>query len=118
LEWMCDAALSVGTAPQLATPELLRRRAEFQGPIKARVAANLAALRSLIASSSGLKALWPEGGWCVPVRCAGIGDDEAFAIRLVEEAGVLVQPGYFFDFDDEETVVLSLLTPPEAFREG
>lgn len=54
----------------------------------------------------------------MPVHCAGIGDDERFAIRLVEEAGVLVQPGYFFEFDDEETVVASLLVPEEVFREG
>jgi len=118
LEWMCDAALSVGTAPQLACAPLLARRAEFQGPIRARLEENLAALRAVADSCPRLKPLWPKGGWCVPVRCAGIEDDETFAIRLVEEAGVIAQPGYFFDFDDEETLVVSLLTPPELFREG
>lgn len=118
LETMCDAALSVGTAPQVACAPLLRRRAEFQGPIKTRVAENLASLSALVADVKGLQVLWPEGGWCVPLRVDGVEDDEAFAIRLVEEHGVLVQPGYFFDFDDEETIVISLLTPPEVFREG
>lgn len=118
LETMCDAALSVGTAPQVACAPLLRRRTEFQGPIKARLAENLATLRARVEGVHGLQVLWPEGGWCVPVRCGGIEDDEAFAIRLVKEAGVLVQPGYFFDFDDEETIVVSLLAPPEIFREG
>lgn len=118
LEWMCDAHLSVGTAPQLACAPLLRRRAEFQDPIRARLAKNLATLRAIADGAPGLQVLWPQGGWCVPVHCAGIGDDERFAIRLVEEAGVLVQPGYFFEFDDEETVVASLLVPEEVFREG
>jgi aspartate/methionine/tyrosine aminotransferase len=123
LEWMCDAHLSVGTAPQLAAPELLRRRAEFQQPIRERLRENLAALREIASRHPWMRPMWPQGGWCVPIRCPGIGDDEAFAIRLVEEDGVLVQPGYFYDFgdgdgDDEETIVVSLLTPPEIFREG
>jgi aspartate/methionine/tyrosine aminotransferase len=118
LEYMCDAALSVGTAPQLACAGLLRGRSAFQGPIMARIAENLATLGALCAGHDRLKPLWPQGGWCLPVRCVGIDDDEAFAIRLVEETGVLVQPGYFFDFEDDETIVLSLLTPPEDFRNG
>jgi alanine-synthesizing transaminase len=118
LEWICDAHLSVGTASQLAAPELLRRRTEFQNPIRARIAANLSPLREVAASDPRLQPLWPQGGWCLPVRCEGIGDDEEFAIRLVETEGVLVQPGYFFDFEDEEIIVISLLPPPEIFREG
>ena len=38
--------------------------------------------------------------------------------KVVEEEGVLAQPGYFFDFGDDETLVLGLLVEPEAFREG
>jgi aspartate/methionine/tyrosine aminotransferase len=118
LEWMCDAYLSVSTASQLACAALLPRRAEFAGPLRARIEANLETLRGLAAGRPRLRPLWPEGGWCLPVRCEGIGDDEAFAIRLVREEGVLAQPGYFFDFDDEETLVLGLLTEPDVFREG
>ncbi len=118
LEWICDAHLSVSTAAQLAAPELLRRSGEFQHPIRVRLAENLGILREIADGYPALHPLWPQGGWCVPIRDAGIGDDEAFAIRLVEESGVLVQPGYFYDFDDEETIVASLLAPPEDFREG
>jgi alanine-synthesizing transaminase len=118
LEWMCDAHLSVSSASQLAAPELLRRCAEFQGPIQARIATNLMTLRKFAEMNLRLQPLWPEGGWCFPVRCVGIRDDEEFAIRLVTDEGVLVQPGYFFDFEDEETVVISLLPEPAIFREG
>jgi len=31
---------------------------------------------------------------------------------------VLVQPGFFYDFETEAFLVLSLLTEPEIFREG
>lgn len=122
LEWICDAYLSVGAAPQAACAGLLRRRAEFQGPIRERLERNRAALREFAARHAGLRPLWPQGGWCVPVRCVGIVedgmDDEAFATRLVETEGVHVQPGYFFDFEEEDLIVLSLLPEPEIFREG
>jgi alanine-synthesizing transaminase len=118
LEWMCDAHLSVSSASQLAAPELLRRRVEFQKPIRERIATNLATLREFTATNQRLQPLWPQGGWCLPVRCVGIRDDEEFAIRLVKDEGVLIQPGYFFDFEDEETIVISLLPDPEIFRGG
>jgi hypothetical protein len=31
---------------------------------------------------------------------------------------VLAHPGYFFDFESEDVLVLSLLTEPEIFKEG
>jgi len=31
---------------------------------------------------------------------------------------VLVQPGFFYDFETEAFLVMSLLTPPEIFQEG
>ena len=37
---------------------------------------------------------------------------------LLGEHGVLVQPGYFFDFESEAFLVVSLLTEPETFAEG
>jgi alanine-synthesizing transaminase len=122
LEWICDAYLSVGTAPQNACAPLLRRRAEFQEPLRERLRLNLETLREFAGNHAGLEPLWPRGGWCVPVRCPGIVksgmDDEAFAIRLLESEGVQVHPGYFFDFGSEDILVLSLLPDPEMFREG
>ncbi|MGC4090340.1 MAG: hypothetical protein QM756_21165 [Polyangiaceae bacterium] len=39
-------------------------------------------------------------------------------LGLLREHGVLVQPGYFYDFDSEPFVVVSLLTPEAALDEG
>jgi aspartate/methionine/tyrosine aminotransferase len=44
--------------------------------------------------------------------------DEARAIALARNTGVLVYPGYFFDFDRDGYVVISLLVPPADFRAG
>jgi alanine-synthesizing transaminase len=38
--------------------------------------------------------------------------------RLLAEQGVLVHPGYFFDFPREAFLVLSLLPPRDVFEEA
>ena len=38
-------------------------------------------------------------------------------VALLEDE-VLVQPGYFYDFESEPWAIVSLITPPETFREG
>jgi hypothetical protein len=44
--------------------------------------------------------------------------EEEWVLTLLSEAGVLVHPGYFFDFPAPTYLVLSLLPRPEVFREG
>ena len=39
-------------------------------------------------------------------------------LSLLANDGVLVQPGFFFDFEREAFLVLSLLTPEDVFHEG
>jgi len=38
--------------------------------------------------------------------------------RLIREDGVLVHPGYFFDFAREAFLVLSLIVEPAVFDRG
>ena len=52
------------------------------------------------------------------VQAPAIMPDEARAIALVRDAGVLVHPGYFFDFDRDGYFVVSLLVQPGEFRAG
>jgi aspartate/methionine/tyrosine aminotransferase len=52
------------------------------------------------------------------VRVPRVLGEEAWAMELLERDGVVVHPGYFFDFPGEAYLVLSLLTEPDAFREG
>jgi alanine-synthesizing transaminase len=41
--------------------------------------------------------------------------EEGFVVDLLERTGVLVHPGYFFDFEREAFLVLSLLPEPALF---
>jgi alanine-synthesizing transaminase len=55
-----------------------------------------------------------EAGWYAIVR----GREEGDEIRLLRDHDVLVQPGYFYDFESSGSLVVSLLTPTDVFREG
>lgn len=118
LEIVADTYLPVATPVQVALPALLARREELQAPIRQRLATNLGVLRSALVSAPGASLLEPEGGWSAVLRVPATCSEEERVLRLLQEQGVLVHPGYFFDFPREAYLVLSLLPPPDAFREG
>ncbi len=119
LEVIADTYLSVGTPVQVALPALLEEREAVQNAILARVRANLAALCSACAEGeSAISVLAPEGGWSAIIRVPRVLGDEQWALGLLEEKGVLVQPGYFFDFETPGHLVVSLLPGAAAFAEG
>jgi alanine-synthesizing transaminase len=118
LEWIADTYLSVSTPVQQAAPRLLEIGKEIQSQIAARVRANLAWLESAIAANSPCRTLAVEGGWYATLQVPRIRREEDWALELLAEDNVLVQPGFFFDFESEAFLVLSLLTEPETFQQG
>ena len=82
-----------------------------------RTIANLQALQQGLDGSAG-SVLNVEGGWYGIVRVPATQSEEEWTLRLLREQDVLVQPGFYFDFETEAFLVLSLLTPPETFQEG
>ena len=59
-----------------------------------------------------------EGGWYAVLQLPAVRSEEAWVVGLVSEAGVLVQPGWFYDFAREPYAVVSLLTPEPIFCDG
>ena len=113
LEYVADAYLSVSSMAQaLATP-LLAESANYEKRIQERLQQNLAVLREKFPSK-----YCPEvsGGWYAVVRLGD--DDEELTLRLLREKHVLVQPGFFFDFEEDGWIVISLLQEPDIFAEG
>ena len=108
LEIIADTYLSAGTPVQIALPTLLNLRDSVQTQIRERLGENLGTLKS-----SGLKALDVEAGWYSVVAY-----EEGAEIRLLRDHDVLVQPGYFYDFEKSGYIVISLLTRPDVFVEG
>jgi len=118
LELIADTYLSVAAPVQHALPLLLEYGELVRGQIAARVRSNLQALAALCREQPACELLTVEGGWYAILRVPRTRSEEEWALELIERDGVLVQPGFFFDFDAEAYLVLSLLTPPDSFRVG
>ena len=118
LELICDTYLSVSTAAQVALPALVRAGAAIRAAITDRIRANDALVREVTVRHPACSALRTEGGWSTVIRVPATHGEEALVTALVEEDGVLLHPGYFFDFAHEAFLVLSLLTPPGDLAAG
>jgi aspartate/methionine/tyrosine aminotransferase len=116
LSLIADSYLSPNTPVQLALPALLRGRAPVREAILARARANRDKLAALC-HDTAVSLLRVEGGWYATLRVPSTHSDEEWALALIEH-GVLVQPGYFFDFDSGAYLVVSLLTPEATLAEG
>ncbi|MBC7173547.1 MAG: pyridoxal phosphate-dependent aminotransferase, partial [Polyangiaceae bacterium] len=117
LEHLNDAYLSAGAPVQEAAPRLLELRGRVQRAILARCRSNLAILDSALSCCPALSRTRVEGGWYALVRLPRVRSEEEWVLGLLD-IGVLVQPGWFYDFADEAWVVLSLITPEDAFAAG
>jgi hypothetical protein len=117
LEWIADTYLSVSTPVQCAAARLLQVGDAIQRQIRDRCAANLAAARKALAASAG-NILTVEGGWYITVQVPQIRSEEEWTLELLEREDVLVQPGFFYDFETEAFLIVSLLTAPAVFNEG
>ncbi|HME11148.1 MAG TPA: hypothetical protein VKG25_29095, partial [Bryobacteraceae bacterium] len=110
LELIADTYLSVSTPVQYAAARLLAVRQDVQAQSCARIRANFSVLPG--------NALDVEGGWYAIIRMPRTRNEEEWVLHLLSEHNVLVQPGYFFDFESEAFLVVSLLTPESILREG
>jgi|CXWL01.1.fsa_nt_gi aspartate/methionine/tyrosine aminotransferase len=114
LEFIADTYLSAATPIQLALPSILEQRVRLQAPIRARLRRNLGALKRAVAAHPELTLLPAEGGWSALVQCPATHSDEERALMALE-AGVLIHPGHFFDFDSGCYLVVSLLCETSVF---
>jgi alanine-synthesizing transaminase len=119
LELVADTYLSVNTPVLAALPALLAIGAQRRAEIGARVQENRRRLSAAVGGTGAVRLLPGEGGWSAILRLPSTRSDEDWAVALLEEDGVLVQPGYFFDLEGlGSTLVLSLLVPPADLEEG
>jgi aspartate/methionine/tyrosine aminotransferase len=117
LELIADAFLSPNAPVLHAFPSWFAERKPLHEAIDARLRRNLAALGRATAASP-VSRLRVEGGWYAVLRLPSTDSDEGWALGLLEQAGVVVHPGYFFDFEGPPHVVVSLLSDEATFEAG
>ncbi len=115
LEFLADTYLSVNTPIQMALPEILTTVDGVGESIRSRVAENYRVLGAALGGSA-ISVLHAEGGWNAVLQLPRTRNDEAWAVHLLKQSGVLVYPGHFFDLDREACVVVSLLPEDHLFR--
>ena len=117
LETMADTYLSAATPIQRALPALLDLAPMIQTVLRERLDGNLRFLQTAV-QRTVLDVLPVAGGWSAVLRLPLPPDDRDWALYLLETAGVLTHPGWFFDFADDGWLILSLLGAPDVFRAG
>ncbi len=120
LETTADTFLSCHTPIQRALPEIFQKGADFVGSYKKEVNRRRLLAMNLLHSCPAITCVEPHGGFYLMAKI--IKDlkitEEEFVIRLMEEKGVFVHPGYFFDYEEGIHCVISYLTQPEFLSEG
>lgn len=117
LDLIADSFLSANTPVQVALPEILAAGEDVRAQISSRTRRNLAVLRAALEAFASVELLEPEGGWSAVIRVPHLESDEEVVLQLLSR-GVLVQPGFFYDFDREGFLVVSLLGRPSEFDTG
>jgi alanine-synthesizing transaminase len=118
LERVADAYLSVSTPVQRALGDVLAVAPAIRAAILERLHRNLAALEGAFGALPAVEIYRPAGGWSAVLRVPRLVTDEELVLGALRHAGVLVHPGYFFDFETDGFLVLSLLPEPGRFAEG
>ena len=116
LELVADTYLSVNTPVQAAAAALFERAAPVRAHVVERLGKNRDTLQRLC--TPACEVLRCDAGWSAIVRVPATRPEEALVVALLDEADVLVHPGYFFDFAQEAYLVCSLLPESGTFERG
>jgi len=117
LELIADTFLSPNTPVQHALPEILAARFPVERALNERIRNNYAELVRALAGTAATP-LFLEGGWYAVVRLPALRSEAEWVLGLLEQDGVLTQPGWFYDFSAGAQLVLSLITEESPFALG
>jgi aspartate/methionine/tyrosine aminotransferase len=118
LEIISDAYLSVSTPVQVAARQLLEGGAAVRGQIQRRVRDNFACLCDLVSTCPACSVLPVDAGWYAVLQVPAVTSEEMIVLDVLDRTGVLVHPGYFFDFEREAFLVVSLLSESAVFADA
>ncbi|MEE2903358.1 MAG: pyridoxal phosphate-dependent aminotransferase [Myxococcota bacterium] len=117
LEVILDTYLDVSSAIQEALPSILGQANDWQITVRARIEENRRWLQNHL-KGTALTLLPSSGGWYAIVQLPRIYDDEKWASLLAQEAKLIVQPGYFYDLEQDSCVVISLILQNHHLQTG
>ena len=116
LDIIADTFLSVNTPVQIALPRLFRFSSDIRNQIRLRIQTNYKLLQNIFADSN-TSVLRVEGGWYAILHLPQKHSDDNWAEEILIHQNILVQPGHFFDMEQESCIVISLLPDSRIFKE-
>jgi len=72
----------------------------------------------MTAEHRAIEVLRCDAGWSAVLRVPATTSEEDLVLGLLEQDGVLVHPGFFFDFPHEAFLIVSLLPETATFKAG
>jgi len=118
LEVIADTYLSLSAPVQLAMPALLAYRRAFHKQLMTRVGRNLAELDRQLEMQKVCSRLEVEGGWYAVLRVPATRSDDELALALLEDMGVYVHPGHFYEFAGDGFLVVGLISRESEIAKG
>ena len=117
LELINDTFLGCNSLIQTMLPTLLAESEAFISVMLARVRSNMALAMTELGLHGRLELALPDGGYYLFPRVRNCSDDEQLVLDLIQH-GVLVHPGFFYDYHADCRIMLSCLTEPSVFARG
>ncbi len=118
LEVILDTYLSVNTPVMNSIHDWLLLRSEIQEQMLSRLRQNYDFIQESLPEMKNVSFLKAEGGWYAVLKLPDILSEDEWALEFLRKDHVFIHPGYFFDFDQESYMVLSLLPSLSIFQEG
>lgn len=118
LEFIADTFLSPNAPVQHAVGDWLYGAPAMQRQLQERTRMNLRILDQLLLVQPMCGRLPVQAGWCVLLRLPATEADEAFALRLLNDEGVIVHPGSLYGLPGRGWIVVSLLVDTATFELG
>ncbi len=118
LEMIADSYYTVNTPVQNAFPNLLQTGKEIRAQILKRISSNYNFLSKYF-NNNPLNIILPvDGGWYAVLKSISQADDEERVLYFLENYGVNLHPGYFYNFDADGYFVLSLIVKESILQSG
>lgn len=123
LERSADAFLSCSQTAQNTLPALVKRGGRFIQSFRKYVELNRDLTIQMLQKHPRISFHKPEGGFYLFAKITDVKDkngsnitDEEFVIDLLKRAGIFAHPGYFYDYDKDIYLLISLLLPPKKLK--
>lgn len=128
LERPVDALLTANQIAQQMLPVIIRKGGPFIKKFQKYLEANHKIAISILKENPAISFHPTEGGFYLfakirlkrPSRISSNRfttiTDEQFVIRLMQQTGIFAHPGYFYDYDKDIFILISLLHPPKILE--